>query len=83
MALQAAGYHRLVTLRTPTRPPTPPDPGDPKPQSLASQLLELSRHSVIYGVGGLMSRFLAIFLLPLYTSYVSAADYGRIELLMS
>lgn len=30
-----------------------------------------------------MSRFLAIFLLPLYTSYVSAGDYGRIELLMS
>jgi O-antigen/teichoic acid export membrane protein len=30
-----------------------------------------------------MSRFLAVFMLPLYTSYVSTADYGRIELLMS
>jgi O-antigen/teichoic acid export membrane protein len=56
---------------------------DGKPRSLASQLLELSRHSVIYGIGGLTSRFLAIIMLPIYTSYVSAGDYGRIELLMS
>ena len=54
-----------------------------KPRSLASQLLELSRHSLIYGVGGLTSRFLAIFMLPIYTSYVSAADYGRIEILLA
>jgi O-antigen/teichoic acid export membrane protein len=43
----------------------------------------LSRHSLIYGVGGLTSRFLAILMLPLYTSYVSVGDYGRIELLMT
>ncbi|HZT93921.1 MAG TPA: oligosaccharide flippase family protein [Gaiellaceae bacterium] len=54
-----------------------------RPRSLASQLLELSRHSVIYGIGGLVSRFLAVFMLPLYTSYVYAGDYGRIEILMS
>jgi O-antigen/teichoic acid export membrane protein len=87
LALQAAGYHRArdgyVTLSTPTRPAGPPDPPDPKPRTLGSQLLELSRHSAIYGIGGLMSRFLAVFMLPLYTSYVSAGDYGRIELLMS
>jgi O-antigen/teichoic acid export membrane protein len=53
------------------------------PRSLGSQLFELSRHSAIYGIGGLVSRFLAVFLLPLYTSYVSAGDYGRIEILMS
>ncbi len=58
-------------------------PEDGKPRSLFSQLLELSRHSVIYGLGGLVSRFLAVFMLPLYTSHVSANDYGRIELLMS
>jgi O-antigen/teichoic acid export membrane protein len=54
-----------------------------RPRSLASQLLELSRHSVIYGIGGLVSRFLAVIMLPLYTSYVSTGDYGRIEILMS
>ena len=53
------------------------------PRSLASQLLELTRHSAIYGIGGLTSRFLSVLMLPLYTSYVSADDYGRIELLMA
>jgi O-antigen/teichoic acid export membrane protein len=57
--------------------------GNGRPQSLVSQLLELSRHSVIYGIGGLVSRFLAVIMLPLYTSYVSPGDYGRIEILMS
>jgi O-antigen/teichoic acid export membrane protein len=54
-----------------------------RPRSLASQLFELSRHSAIYGIGGLVSRFLSVLLLPLYTSYVSVGDYGRVELLMS
>jgi O-antigen/teichoic acid export membrane protein len=52
-------------------------------RSLASQLYELTRHSAIYGIGGLTSRFLAVLMLPLYTSYVSTGDYGRIELLMA
>jgi O-antigen/teichoic acid export membrane protein len=54
-----------------------------RPRSLTSQLFELTRHSAIYGIGGLTSRFLAILMLPIYTSYVSPADYGRIELLMT
>ena len=54
-----------------------------QPRSLASQLLELTRHSAIYGIGGLASRFLSVLMLPLYTSYVSPGDYGRIELLMA
>jgi O-antigen/teichoic acid export membrane protein len=54
-----------------------------RPRSLASQLVELSRHSAIYGIGGLVSRFLAVFMLPLYTSYVYPGDYGRIEILTS
>ena len=54
-----------------------------RPRSMGSKLFELSRHTAIYGVGGLTSRFLAVLLLPLYTSYVSVSDYGRIELLMS
>jgi len=56
---------------------------DARPRPLGSRLLELSRHSFIYGIGGLVSRFLAVLMLPLYTSYVSVGDYGRIELLMS
>jgi O-antigen/teichoic acid export membrane protein len=59
--------------------PKPQAPG--RQRSLPSQLLELTRHSAIYGIGGLVSRFLSVLMLPLYTSYVSTRDYGRIELL--
>lgn len=52
-------------------------------QSLGSQLRGLTRDSFIYGIGGLVSRFLAVLMLPLYTSYVSPGDYGRIEILMA
>jgi O-antigen/teichoic acid export membrane protein len=54
-----------------------------EPQSLAAQLRGLTRDSFIYGIGGLVSRFLAVLLLPLYTSFVSPGDYGRIEILTS
>jgi O-antigen/teichoic acid export membrane protein len=51
--------------------------------SLVSQLLELTRHSFIYGVGGIVSRFLAVFMLPLYTRYLTPADYGAIATLIA
>jgi O-antigen/teichoic acid export membrane protein len=40
----------------------------------------LARHSVIYGIGGLVSRVLATLLLPLYTSYLSTTAFGRVEI---
>jgi O-antigen/teichoic acid export membrane protein len=50
---------------------------------LGSELKRLARHSAIYGIGGLVSRILAVLLLPLYTHYLSDADYGRIETLVA
>jgi O-antigen/teichoic acid export membrane protein len=47
---------------------------------LGHQLKRLGRHSVIYGLGGIVSRLLAIILLPLYTHYLSTAAYGQVEL---
>jgi O-antigen/teichoic acid export membrane protein len=52
-----------------------------KPHSLASQLRGLTKDSFIYGIGGLVSRFLAVLMLPLYTRYLSPADYGAIATL--
>jgi O-antigen/teichoic acid export membrane protein len=40
----------------------------------------LARHSVIYGIGGLVSRILATLLLPLYTNYLPTDAYGRVEI---
>jgi O-antigen/teichoic acid export membrane protein len=51
--------------------------------SLASQLRRLAKHSAIYGLGGLVSRILAVLLLPLYTSYLEPQDYGRVETLVA
>ena len=43
----------------------------------------LAKHSAIYGLGGLVSRFVALLLLPLYTRYLTPADYGAVETLVA
>jgi O-antigen/teichoic acid export membrane protein len=48
---------------------------------LAQQIKRLTAQSLIYGFGGLISRFLSVLLLPLYTSYLTGHDYGRVETL--
>ena len=50
---------------------------------IGAQLRRLAKHSAIYGLGGLVSRILAVLLLPLYTSYLSPTDYGRVETLIA
>jgi O-antigen/teichoic acid export membrane protein len=47
--------------------------------SLAFQMRRLGRHSAVYGLGGLVSRILATFLLPLYTHYLPPKAYGQVE----
>ena len=53
------------------------------PTGLGGQLGRLGRHSLIYGVGGLVSRIVAVLLLPVYTHYLTPADYGKIETLIA
>jgi O-antigen/teichoic acid export membrane protein len=53
------------------------------PRGLGGQLGRLGRHSLIYGLGGLVSRILAVLLLPVYTHYLTPADYGKIETLIA
>jgi O-antigen/teichoic acid export membrane protein len=36
----------------------------------------LARGTVIYGVGGILSRFVTFLLLPVFTSYLTPADFG-------
>ena len=50
---------------------------------LGTQLKRLGKHSVVYGLGGLVSRVLAVLLLPLYTRYLSTSDYGEVETLIA
>ena len=50
---------------------------------LGQELRRLARHSVVYGLGGLVSRILAVLLLPLYTHYLAPGSFGRVEILTS
>ena len=45
------------------------------------QFRELLKHSGIYGVGQVLSRLTSILLLPIYTRYLSRADYGLLAIL--
>jgi O-antigen/teichoic acid export membrane protein len=50
---------------------------------LGQQLKRLARHSAIYGLGGVISRVIALFLLPLYTSYLQPADLGAVGVVIA
>ncbi|MBA2461757.1 MAG: hypothetical protein H0V45_08350, partial [Actinobacteria bacterium] len=47
------------------------------------QMRRLGRHSVIYGLGGIVSRILAVFLLPLYTRYLDREDLGAVGIVVA
>ena len=51
--------------------------------SLATQMKRLGRHSTVYGLGGVVSRVLAVFLLPLYTRFLDTADLGAVGLVVA
>ena len=47
------------------------------------QIKRLARHSAIYGLGGTVSRILAVLLLPLYTAYLEPRDFGAVGVLIA
>jgi O-antigen/teichoic acid export membrane protein len=49
---------------------------------LSSRLRQLVGQSAIYGLGGLVSRILAVLLLPLYTAYLDPSDLGKVGVLI-
>jgi len=51
-------------------------------QSLNKNIKELSRHSIIYGVG-ILSRLSSFILLPIHTAFLSQYDYGILTLVLS
>src|SRR3990172_2092404 len=51
--------------------------------ALGRQIGRLAKHSMIYGLGGLVSRILPPPLLPLYPRYLPPADYGAVEALVA
>src|SRR2546423_10760336 len=41
----------------------------------------IGRHGLIYGAGVLLSKAVAFFMLPVYTHYLTPADYGVLQLI--
>jgi O-antigen/teichoic acid export membrane protein len=50
---------------------------------LVRELKRLGTQSVIYGLGGIISRLIAVFLLPVYTVYLGRVGFGEIETIIA
>src|SRR5205814_5322515 len=44
-------------------------------------IARVGRHTVIYTIGALLGKAVAFIMLPLYTRYLTPADYGVIQLI--
>lgn len=54
---------------------------DAAPQTLFGKLLELMSDSVVYGLSTLLTQIVGFLLLPIYTRYLTPADYGVLAMM--
>lgn len=47
---------------------------------LYRKILQLARHSAVYGLGGVVTRIIGFLLIPVYTRYLTPSDYGILAL---
>lgn len=45
------------------------------------ELKRLFRHSIIYGIGSIISRIMGFLMIPIYTRYLTTQEYGIVEIL--
>src|SRR5690349_9230821 len=50
---------------------------------MVTQIKRLATHSGVYGIGLVIQAVLSVLLLPLYTHYLTRADYGAIETVLA
>jgi len=48
---------------------------------VASEIRQLGKHAMVYGVGIAVGRLAGLIMLPIYTRFLTQADYGVLELL--
>lgn len=53
------------------------------PRGLAAQLRQLASHSAVYGAADVFNSVVSLLLLPLFTAYLSAVEYGDLQLLIA
>jgi O-antigen/teichoic acid export membrane protein len=51
--------------------------------ALTRELKRLGTQSAIYGLGGAISRLIAVFLIPVYTVYLGRVGFGKIETIIA
>ncbi len=49
-------------------------------ESVSSEVKVIARHSSIYGLANIMDRIVTFIMIPVYTRYLTPADYGILEL---
>ncbi len=59
--------------------------GQAEQTGMGARLKQLAGQSFVYGLGGIVSKLVGIFLLPIYTKpqYVSQAGFGQVETVMA
>jgi O-antigen/teichoic acid export membrane protein len=59
--------------------------GQAEHSGMGARLRQLAGQSFVYGLGGIVSKLVGIFLLPIYTKpeYVSQAGFGQVETVMA
>jgi O-antigen/teichoic acid export membrane protein len=50
---------------------------------IGAQIKRLVSQTAVYGLGGIVARLLALFLLPLYTTYLGTSGFGKIETIVA
>ena len=53
----------------------------PQKHSVTSEVKVLARHGSIYGLANILGRIISFIMLPIYTRYLTPADYGTLELI--
>ena len=48
---------------------------------LKKAITRLAKGSMVYGIGGMLQRFVGLLLLPFFTSVLSTEDYGVVALI--
>jgi Na+-driven multidrug efflux pump len=50
---------------------------------IGAQIKRLVSQTAVYGLGGIVARLLALFMLPLYTTYLGTSGFGKIETIVA
>ena len=80
MSASAAPPSPIVPDLTPPTPSSPAGaPGAPEPAGFSMR--RLGQHTLIYGIGMVLSKAVSFLMLPVYTRFLTPADYGVMELI--